>query len=125
MSIEECELQLNQLIIDWDEDKVTRLNATDIEAIKQLQQENQQLKIQISAREEALKTKEYCKYASRCDELMDCTREEYNDTVEENMRLSNNWNELKKWLEENWKQSQDVWFVKIINKMQELEDKSE
>ena len=37
----------------------------------------------------------------------------------------NNWNELKKWLEENWKQSQDIWFVKIINKMQELEGKSE
>ena len=36
-------------------------------------------------------------------------------------QLQNNWNELKKWLEENWQQSQDIWFVKIINKMQELE----
>lgn len=29
--------------------------------------------------------------------------------------------EFKDWLEDNWKQSQDIWFVKIINKMQELE----
>lgn len=60
--------------------------------IKRLQQENQQLKIQISAREEEYK------------------------------KLENNWNELKKWLEENWEQSQDIWFIKIINKMYELEE---
>lgn len=30
--------------------------------------------------------------------------------------------ELKKWLEEQWKQSQDIWFVKIINKIKELEE---
>lgn len=32
-----------------------------------------------------------------------------------------NWNKLKEWLEKNWEESQDIWFVKIINKMQELE----
>ena len=37
------------------------------------------------------------------------------------MKLQNNWNELKRWLEDNWQESQDIWFVKIINKMQELE----
>lgn len=40
---------------------------------------------------------------------------------QKNKQLQNNWNELKKWLEDNWQQSQDIWFVKIINKMQELE----
>ena len=35
--------------------------------------------------------------------------------------LKDNWNKLKEWLESNWKESQDIWFVKIINKMQELE----
>lgn len=44
---------------------------------------------------------------------------------QENQQHKNNWNELKKWLEENWTQSQDIWFVKIINKMNELEGKSE
>ena len=29
--------------------------------------------------------------------------------------------ELRSWLEEHWEQSQDIWFVKIINKMKELE----
>jgi hypothetical protein len=33
----------------------------------------------------------------------------------------NNWNELKQWLENHWQESQDIWFVKIIGKMQELE----
>ena len=41
--------------------------------------------------------------------------------VDDYVRLKNNWNELKKWLEDNWKQSQDIWYVKIINKMQEIE----
>lgn len=44
---------------------------------------------------------------------------------QENAELKNNWKELKNWLEENWKQTQDIWFVKIINKMRELERKSE
>lgn len=61
------------------------------EWVKQLQQENQQLKIQISARE-----KEYRK-------------------------LEDNWNKLKEFLETNWKETQDIWFIKILNKMQELE----
>ena len=42
-------------------------------------------------------------------------------SLDDYMKLQNNWNKLKKWLEENWQQSQDIWFVKIINKMQELE----
>lgn len=47
---------------------------------------------------------------------------EYKDEVfEKNKKLKDNWNKLKELLEENWKQSQDIWFVKIINKMQELE----
>ena len=41
MNSRECELQLNQLIIDWDEDRATRINATDIDAMKHLMLENQ------------------------------------------------------------------------------------
>lgn len=40
---------------------------------------------------------------------------------QENKQLKDNWNKLKEWLESNWKESQDIWFVKIINKMQKLE----
>lgn len=39
--------------------------------------------------------------------------------------LEDSWNNLKKWLETNWEVSQDVWFVKVINKMIELEQKSD
>jgi hypothetical protein len=34
--------------------------------------------------------------------------------------LQNDWNGFKNWLEEQWKQSQDIWFVKVIGKMQEM-----
>ena len=40
---------------------------------------------------------------------------------DKNEQLQNNWNELKQWLENHWQESQDIWFVKIIGKMQELE----
>ncbi len=47
--------------------------------------------------------------------------DKYDEIVEENYDLKSNWNNLKKWLEKNWEESQDIWFVKIINQMQELE----
>lgn len=37
------------------------------------------------------------------------------------LNLEDNWDKLKEWLESNWQLSQDIWFVKIINKMQEIE----
>lgn len=39
----------------------------------------------------------------------------------ENNQFKSNWKALKEWLEDNWKSSQDIWFVKIITKMNELE----
>lgn len=36
--------------------------------------------------------------------------------------LENNWNELKEYLEKSWTESQDIWFVKIINKMKEIKE---
>lgn len=36
-------------------------------------------------------------------------------------KLESNWKALKEWLEDNWKSSQDIWFVKIITRMNELE----
>ena len=44
---------------------------------------------------------------------------------EENKQFKDNWDKLKEWLENNWEESQDIWFVKIINKMQELEQGSD
>ena len=37
---------------------------------------------------EALETKLYCKYANKCDELDDCSREEYEDMANSNVRLN-------------------------------------
>ena len=36
---------------------------------------------------EALEAKSYCKYANKCDELYDCSREEYEDMANANTRL--------------------------------------
>lgn len=66
----------------------------DDDYIKQLEQENKELK-----------------------EKLDCDLQwalKYEKQV-------GNWNKLKEWLEEKWEESRDIWFVKIINKMQELE----
>lgn len=48
-----------------------------------------------------------------------------NELKKENKQLKANWDKLKEWLESNWEESQDIWFVKIINKMQELEQGSD
>lgn len=48
-----------------------------------------------------------------------------NEIKKENKQLKANWDKLKEWLENNWIESQDIWFVKIINKMQEIEQGSD
>ena len=48
-------------------------------------------------------------------------KKENQELKEENKQFKDNWDKLKEWLESNWEESQDIWFVKIINKMQELE----
>lgn len=48
-------------------------------------------------------------------------QDEIKQLQEENKQLKDNWNKLREFLENNWKKTQDIWFVKIINKMQELE----
>ena len=43
--------------------------------------------LEIARLKEALETKYYCQYANKCNELYDCTREEYNSMAECNMEL--------------------------------------
>ncbi len=49
---------------------------------------------------------------------VDMWNKKYND-------LFDKWTELRDWLEENWEESQDIWFVKIINKMREISEGDE
>lgn len=65
--------------------------------------------------------KEYRSLKEQFEEL----RNDYIELARSEEQLQNNWNDLEIWLEEYWEQSQDVWFVKIINKMHELEGKNE
>ena len=52
-------------------------------------------------------------------------KKENQELKEENKQFKDNWDKLKEWLENNWIESQDIWLVKIINKMQELEQGSD
>lgn len=63
-----------------------------LNAIQFLLKENQELR-------EALEIKSYCKYANKCNEIYDCSREEYEDMANANMRLNVENQTLKKQLE--------------------------
>lgn len=57
--------------------------------------------------------------------VFDMASEEFTSLLKENQELKANWDKLKEWLESNWEESQDICFVKIINKMQEIEQRSD
>lgn len=61
--------------------------------------------------------KEYVIYQTEKVDL----EEELNKIITELNQYKDKWNKLKDFLEDNWKETQDIWFVKIINKMQELD----
>ena len=44
----------------------------------------------------------------------------YDKAEDEIDRLNNIINELEKWLENNYKNTNDIWYVKIINRIKEL-----
>ena len=82
-----------------------------LKKIANLRQENQQLK---------LINKEYERLNKENGRGFKITSvKQYN--IDELVKCEKNWNKLKEFLENNWKETQDIWFVKIINKMQELE----
>ena len=87
MTREESIKQIKTLIEAWKLDEAD-LNQTDINAIQFLLKENQELR-------EALEIKSYCKYANKCNEIYDCSREEYEDMSNANMRLHVENQELK------------------------------
>lgn len=80
----------------------------------ELQQENKQLK---------MINKEYERLNKENGRGFKITNvQKYNiDELLSYKKYKDNWNKLKEYLEKSWTESQDIWFVKIINKMQELE----
>ena len=53
---------------------------------------------------EALEIKYYCKYANKCNELYDCSKEEYEGMAECNMEMSNRINEAIEYIEKETKE---------------------
>lgn len=68
-----------------------------------------------------------CSY-TRLEELHDFYFEKYCDLKKENNQLKGNWNELKKWLEENESfddYCNETTFTSVLEKMLELEKGSD
>lgn len=82
------------------------------ERMARLINENQELKEQLETKHKGFmaSVEESCELAKE----VDLWNKKYNEEVDK-LR------ELRNWLEFRWEQSQDVWFVKIINKLNELE----
>ena len=65
---------------------------------------------------------------TRLEELHDFYFEKYCDLKKENNQLKGNWNELKKWLEENESfddYCNETTFTSVLEKIQELEQGSD
>lgn len=39
----------------------------------------------------------------------------------ENKKINDNWNKLLNFLEDQWTETQDIWYVKIIEKMKDMQ----
>lgn len=39
----------------------------------------------------------------------------------ENKKINDNWNKLFNFLEDQWTETQDIWYVKIIEKMKDMQ----
>lgn len=44
-----------------------------------------------------------------------------NDLELENKKINDNWNRLLNFLEDQWTETQDIWYVKIIEKMKDMQ----
>ena len=65
------------------------------------------------------------KYVIQLNTIRKLEKSQNSVLQQENKLLKDNWNELKEYLEKSWTESQDIWFVKIINKMREIEQGSD
>ena len=68
---------------------------------------------------ERLKNSQYCPYNEKCEKLYECTKQEYEDMCNANMKLSLENHELKKQLEERTKMNQNAY-----NYSQKMEGKA-
>ena len=68
---------------------------------------------------ERLKNSQYCPYNEKCEKLYECTKQEYEDMCNANMKLSLENHELKKQLEERTKMYQNAY-----NYSQKMEGKA-
>ena len=68
--------------------------------------------------EKLLRVYEYCRWFVDNYEQMEQNIENLNHQLQEK---NCNWNKLKQFLEKNWSDTQDIWYIKIINKMNDLD----
>ena len=76
----------------------------DYKTIEILANEELELYNEVIRLREALEIKYYCKYANKCNELYDCSKEEYEGMAECNMEMSNRINEAIEYIEKETKE---------------------
>ena len=94
------------------------IKPTDELTYDDLKEENQKLKEKLDKYENP---EDMTLFAMWCTEKVKEENQKLQTIANNCKQLKDNWDELKEWLEEKWEVSQDIWFVKIINKMKELE----
>ncbi len=119
MSIEESIVQLKSLIEHFGNGG-NDFNATDVVAIKNLLEENKQLKAELKNKpdtEITLQDDKGNNFAIIQTERIDMQKQ-LNKTIE---RLFDNWNKLKEQCINRFNKSQDIQFLDVLQDMQKLE----
>ena len=119
MSIKESIIQLNSLI-EYFGNGGNDFNATDVVAIKNLLEENKQLKAELKNKpdtEITLQDDKGNNFAIIQTERIDMQKQ-LNKTIE---RLFDNWNKLKEQCINRFNKSQDIQFLDVLQDMQKLE----
>ncbi len=119
MSIKESIIQLNSLIEHFGNGG-NDFNATDVVAIKNLLEENKQLKAELKNKpdtEITLQDDKGNNFAIIQTERIDMQKQ-LNKTIE---RLFDNWNKLKEQCINRFNKSQDIQFLDVLQDMQKLE----
>ena len=132
MSVEESIQQIETLIEAWQLDEAD-LNQTDINAMQALLKENQKLKKKyenaVADYETTMAEKEQLNsLVNSCQkeirqlkkQLENYKKLGFKHLQDKNNNLETQQKEFIKWLEDNYESTQDIWYIKILQKYKEI-----
>ena len=102
-----------------------------VELLMTKERENKELKLQLKGTTHCFDEEEHDKLKKQVEEYKDkinwYENFEVNKTIDKlRLKHNNQQKEFIKYLEDNWKQTQDIWYIKILQKYKEIvEEKHE